>query len=81
MGFEDLANASPEEENIQFVSPESFLLKKLDEVVPVMMTLLTRVKILEDQIAWLLSKDVEYVKALDAYEEANKESSNDEQKD
>ena len=80
MSFDDLSKELPPEENISAIS-ESFLIKKLDEVIPAMMSLSTRVAILEGQIAWLLSKDAEYVKALDEYENANKETiTNEEQK-
>jgi hypothetical protein len=77
MGFEDLT-AEPEKESLP--DAESFLLKKLDTLLPGLMSLSTRVAMLEGQIAFLLSKDAEYVAALDAYEKSQKEEKNEEPK-
>ena len=79
MSFDDLSK-EPLDETIVPVA-ESFLLKKLDEIIPSMMSISTRLAILEGQMAWLLAKDADYVKALDEYEQKNKEVSNVEQKD
>ena len=75
MGYEDLLNAEPEKENL--TESESFLVKKLDELMPMMVTILTRVAILEGQIAFLLAKDPEYVEALEKYAAAQEKEAQD----